>query len=777
MGYMDVFGGTTIYPSDVSLLALTLVADVQLEWPLEASGLDTPLARIVDVTPDVSGHLIVLPAADAAAPGQTVLFNNLSTSASFTVTDFFGTVVATVPPGTVWQVYLADNTTPAGVWYCFQFGASTATVQPSALAGFGLTVTNTTLSAAVPVLTFSTTGLVVSLSNRATAFVWKGTGAGVLNLLATATAGNNFIFHVRNEGGGSLTIDPSGAEVINDGASLILQPGDSASVFTDGISWYTVGLGQSPVFAFDYTSIALTGGTYTLAGSELNRIAYKFTGALTSNATVVVPATVQQYWIDNTTTGSFLLYVQAVGGTPVQVNQGAKGIYYCDGTNMILASDPISIGVPVVISAGGTGAITASAARLNLGISTFADPIVTAVDAATVRNVAVAAKSGDNADITSLSVLTGLGPLTGNYILELAGSRTDSALTGIDFHASPGTDFDARIMREAGVNGILDVVQSGSGNISFQIAGAERFRVQPDGSAVASGPLYGAGLFSSGNAEIRNTAPVLNLRNTGARTAFLHTNTNTFYILSGVADSTTWTQVGGAWPLQIDLTTNNATFGNVVSAVQFNGSGAGLTGSAPSLTAGAATNANHATSADSATNASHATSIGGGNFDSSITSLSDVYLYINGNGGHILNGGGLFRVYDGPRGGDMINCPQGGRVAIGNIGNNGLQVYGNLDATGNVSAFSDRRLKTDLKQIEHALDKVEALTGYTFTRTDLYQRHTGLIAQDVENVLPEAVSEGEGGMLALNYGAMMGLIVEALKELRREVGILQAMTL
>ena len=47
--YTNVFGGTSIYPSDVSYLALTLTADVQLQWPLEANVGNNLVARIIDV--------------------------------------------------------------------------------------------------------------------------------------------------------------------------------------------------------------------------------------------------------------------------------------------------------------------------------------------------------------------------------------------------------------------------------------------------------------------------------------------------------------------------------------------------------------------------------------------------------------------------------------------------------------------------------------------------------------------------------------------------------
>lgn len=406
MTYTNVFGGNTIYPSDVSYLALALSVDTPLEWPLESSGNEDPAARIIDVDPTASGFSVILPDATLTGAGQTILFNNIDGVFSFFVKDHAGNTLATVAAGTQWQLYLAATTTVAGTWRVFRFGASTATVQPSALAGLGLTVTGSTLSQSLPVTTFSTTGVTVATSNRASAFVWNGTGAGTLNLLTAASAGNNFFVFVRNGGGGDLTIDPSGTETINEAATLVLRPGDSATLITDGVEWYTIGLGQEAVFAFDYTSISVTGGTYTLAGSELNRIAYKFVGTLTSDLYVVVPSTVQQYWINNATSGAFRLFIETSGGTPTQVNQGAKGIYYCDGTNMVLASDPTTLTTPIVINQGGTGAITASGARLNLGITSFADAIVTATTGASVRTTIGAAASGANSDITSLTGLT-----------------------------------------------------------------------------------------------------------------------------------------------------------------------------------------------------------------------------------------------------------------------------------------------------------------------------------------------------------------------------------
>lgn len=478
MTYTSIFGGNTIYPSDVSYLAVALSADIELEWPLESSGALPPAARILDVTPSASGWDILLPDATLTGAGQTVLFNNLSGSNSFFVKDNAGNTLATVAFGEQWQVYLAATTTAAGTWRVVRYGASTATVQPSALAGFGLTVTGSTLSQSLPVTTFSTTGLTVATSNRASAFVWAATGSGTLNLLTAASAGNNFFVFVRNEGGGDLVIEPSGVETINSGTNLTLRPGDSATVITDGAEWYTIGLGQQAVFAFDFTSISVTGGNYTLAGSELNRIAYKFVGTLASDAYIIVPPTVQQYWINNATTGAFSLFVQTSGGTPVEVNQGAKGIYYCDGTNLVLASDPTTLTTPLVVADGGTGATTASGARLSLGITSFADAIVTATTGASVRTTIGAAASGANNDITSLSGLTtplsvaqgGTGAATaGGARTNLGAGTGDGSVTSV---AGAGTVNGITLTGTVTTSGSLTLGGTLSGvNLTTQVTG------------------------------------------------------------------------------------------------------------------------------------------------------------------------------------------------------------------------------------------------------------------------------------------------------------------
>lgn len=103
-----------------------------------------------------------------------------------------------------------------------------------------------------------------------------------------------------------------------------------------------------------------------------------------------------------------------------------------------------------------------------------------------------------------------------------------------------------------------------------------------------------------------------------------------------------------------------------------------------------------------------------------------------------------------------------------------LDVNGNLTARANVTAYSDARLKENVAHIFDALDKVKALEGVTFTMINSGVESTGLIAQDVLEVLPEAVQQDEQGYYTLAYGNLVGLLVEAIKELSKKVEVLEA---
>lgn len=380
--YTNIFGGSNIAPAEVSYAEVSLTQNTTFDWSVETAPSSNIIAGIMDVTATAGPWDFVLPSALEASTGQAILINNVGAN-TFIIKNAAGVQVCAPTQGSVWQLYLTDNTTLGGTWQAFLYGAQVSTANAASLAGTGLVAIGTLLSLAMPV-TFFGINYTAGVNDRAKTLIWNG-GAGILTMATAGTLGDNWFFQLRNEGTGALVVDPPGSQTINGLSTLTFQPGDSAIIFTDGNNFYTIGYGQSPVFAFDYTSINVAGsGSYVLSGSELNRIAYNFTGVLTGNRTIIVPQTVQQYWVANNTTGPYTLTVKTAIASGYTVNQGSRAILYCDGTNVV-AADTGGVAVPISVSDGGTGATTAGNALINLGGTATGIGIFTAASQAAAQ--------------------------------------------------------------------------------------------------------------------------------------------------------------------------------------------------------------------------------------------------------------------------------------------------------------------------------------------------------------------------------------------------------
>ena len=172
-------------------------------------------------------------------------------------------------------------------------------------------------------------------------------------------------------------------------------------------------------------------------------------------------------------------------------------------------------------------------------------------------------------------------------------------------------------------------------------------------------------------------------------------------------------------------------------------------------------------------------------------------LYMSGNARHFYGEtGGIYwnlRSADSTVSGMRLENSAGTKIGWLYVDNNSTQGFlttgggwasrtdnsGNFTATGNVTAYSDKRLKTEIKTIDSALDKVCALRGVEYTRIETGKKEIGVIAQEVKEVVPELVditdectTENPNGLSDLHtmkYQNTVGLLIEAIKELKDEL--------
>ena len=108
------------------------------------------------------------------------------------------------------------------------------------------------------------------------------------------------------------------------------------------------------------------------------------------------------------------------------------------------------------------------------------------------------------------------------------------------------------------------------------------------------------------------------------------------------------------------------------------------------------------------------------------------------------------------------------------VGSNGISVY----VQGDHVSLSDSRFKKDIRPITNAIDKVNLIGGYTFAwanREEDY-RVAGVIAQEVQEVLPEVVRNDDDGKLSVAYGNLSALLIQAIKELSSSKKIVKVTT-
>lgn len=383
MSYNSPFTGNVVQPTDVSYRAITLAANTQLEWPINGNATDDYAARIMEVTASSAGLSLYMPPANQASVGQDAMIRNVGAT-TFTVKDFAGAnTIVSIPAGEARYIYITANPTVTGTWGIIAFGIGSSGADAATLAGYGLLAIGQTLNQSQPVTTFGSNYTAVA-TDRSNTYVWTG-GAGTLTLSGATTLADNWFMFLRNSGTGALTVACSGGDVINGSASLILQPSDSCIIVCSGAAFYTVGLGKSTQFNFTQLTKAVTGGTVTLTAAEASNVILKFTGTLSSNTTIIVPQTVQVYYVQNATIGGASNYTIKLttnaGGSEATIASNQQATLICDSVNLVNANTVLAgassiglidgtVGSPALYfgSEASTGVYRAASGEFNIAI-------------------------------------------------------------------------------------------------------------------------------------------------------------------------------------------------------------------------------------------------------------------------------------------------------------------------------------------------------------------------------------------------------------------------
>lgn len=334
--YTNPFTGQTISPSQVSYELLTISTSTSLQWPINGNNASI-VSNIIEVIATTTSLTITLPSAQQVSTGQSILISNIGSN-PFTVLNAAGGTIVTINSGISQYLYVTSNTTDAGTWAVVQFGAGTSSANASTLAGYGLMAITTTLNQSHPINDYNGS-FALSAANRAEFVNWTS-GVGTITLPSAATVGNNWFAIIRNSGTGILTIQPSGTDTLDSLANQQLQLTESFVVVSNGTNGFsTFGYGQAISFYFTFLSKVVTGGTVTLSTAEASNIIQEYSGALTSNCIIVLPATVQLYSVNNLTSGAYNLTFKTAGlGATYLLPQNTTALIICDGTNVYNAT-------------------------------------------------------------------------------------------------------------------------------------------------------------------------------------------------------------------------------------------------------------------------------------------------------------------------------------------------------------------------------------------------------------------------------------------------------
>lgn len=324
-----------------------------------------------------------------------------------------------------------------------------------------------------------------------------------------------------------------------------------------------------------------------------------------------------------------------------------------------------------------------------------------------------------------------------------------------------------RITSSGGTTPAIDLATAGAGAASYS-TGISAITVDAYGRVTSV--TGSAGYITSAVTSVTGTAPVVSSGGSTPAISMAAANSS----VNGYMTSTYAAKLDGIAAGATNVTNNNQ-LTNGAGYVTSSGV-TSVTGTAPVVSSGGTTPAISMAAATSTVNG-YMTSTYAAKLDgiaSGATNVTNTNQLTNGAGfitgsGNITGSAGTF-----------TSTSQNSQFNSIGVGTGGSGTAGEIRATNEITAYysSDRDLKTNITPIEDALGKIRTLSGVMFDWTDEYiqarggedgyfvRKHdTGVIAQDVQAVLPEVVATREDGTLAVKYEKMMGLVIQSINEL------------
>ncbi len=511
-----------------------------------------------------------------------------------------------------------------------------------------------------------------------------------------------------------------------------------------------------------------------------------------------------------------------LGGITASFLSGGTGITYNSGTGVISYSGTVYTDASVrgLVSAGTGLSYNSSTGVFSYSGTVYTDSSIRALISLTTNGSSGAATYNNTTGVInvpnytlaglggiSLTSLSGSAPITYNSSTGAIGITQASGSTNGYLSSTDWTTFNSKQSAltlgnvTESVSNVLMFPDGGTnktiGNLSIQVVQAgstssgylsttdwNTFNNKQNAITLTTTGTSGASTFSGGTLNIPQYQAVLTNPVTGTGTSGYHAKwTSSSAIGNGlIYDTGTALGIGTETPLNVTTNRTSVTInGTSTSILSFGSGGVGKayifndgtnleTYSAGALIYNTAGTERMRITSDGLVR------IGSSTDTRSFQITRNRTAFINAEGVSVAIGSSNAPLEFYSNNVNAINVTTGGNVLINTTTDNGEKLYvsGSIRATGSITANSDARLKKNIERIENALEKVGQISGYTYNTIYDEDRHAGVIAQEIDKVLPEIVNKGNDGLMGVEYGNISALLIESIKDLKQRNEKLEA---